>query len=339
MYDISVVIPTYKRPMLLLNCIRKLENQTVSTEKFEVLVVTDGYDEVTHKVINDYRKSSALNLICYSTKEKKGPAAARNLGWQLAKSKVVAFTDDDCLPECDWLEVYVTKVKELMMASDISGSKSEMNEKPIALSGFTKVPIDENPTDFALNTHGLQYADFITANCACTVSALKATGGFDERYGTAWREDSDLEFSFLKNNIPVIKVLEAVVVHPVREAPWGISIKEQKKGLYDALLYKKFPELYRERLSPKIIFDFYFIVLAGLVCLVALLFGWWYIAGMTFLTVLIMISAFFMKRIKETRKSYNHILEMLVTSSVIPFLSVFWRLYGSLKFRVMFFIF
>lgn len=302
-----------------------------------MLVVTDGYDEPTHKAIEEFKKSSAINLVCYSTKEKKGPAAARNLGWQLAKSKLVAFTDDDCLPEPEWLQIYISKAKELMMVTDIPGTNSAMNEKPFALSGFTKVPIDEDPTDFELNTHGLQHADFITANCACTLSALKITGGFDERYGTAWREDSDLEFSFLNHNIPVIKVKEAIVVHPVREAPWGVSIKEQKKGLYDALLFKKYPELYRERLSPKIIFDFYFIVITGFFCFIAILNGWGYITVVTMITVLVMITGFFLKRIKNTRKTSNHIWEMWITSAVIPFLSVFWRIYGAVKFRVLFF--
>ncbi len=335
MPDISVVIPTYRRPTLLLKCISQLEQQSVPKESFEVIVVTDGYDAITVKALEDYKKTTDLNLSYYSTKEKKGPAAARNLGWQAAKSGLIAFTDDDCLPQADWLQVFITKVGEIKVKGS-SDSDTRIYQKPFALSGFTKVPIDNEPTDFALNTHGLQFADFITANCALSVSALKLAGGFDERYGTAWREDSDLEFNLLKHNIHVIKVNEAVVIHPVREAPWGVSIKEQKKGLYDALLFKKYPQLYRERLSPKIIFDFYFIVITDIVCLFALFNGTWYIAAVTFFIVMIMIATFFFKRIRNTRKTTDHILEMLVTSSVIPFLSVYWRIYGALKFKVLF---
>jgi hypothetical protein len=33
----------------------------------------------------------------------------------------------------------------------------------------------------------------------------------------------------------------------------------------------------------------------------------------------------------------RHVLEMALTSALIPPLSVFWRLYGALKFRVLFF--
>jgi len=322
MPEISVVIPTYRRPGLLMICLQHLEFQALEKSRFDVLVVTDGLDEKTKQAIEDFKKSSSLEITCLSTPEKKGPAAARNLGWRSSKSPIIAFTDDDCRPESGWLLSFLSRYGEIAETA--------------VFSGYTLVPIGNNPTDHALNTHGLQHADFITANCACSREALEITGGFDERYGSAWREDSDLEFNFIKHRIPIYKAMEAVVVHPVREAPWGFSIKEQKKGQYDALLYKKYPELYRSRCAPKIIYDFYFIMLCDLVCLFAILSGEWYVAAVTFIAVFVMIAAFFALRIKRTKKTLDHIWEMWVTSMVIPFLSVYWRLYGSVKYRVLF---
>ena len=80
----------------------------------------------------------------------------------------------------------------------------------------------------------------------------------------AWREDSDLEFKLLQKQIPIIHLTEALIVHPVREAPWGISIKEQRKGMYNALLYKKYPELYRKKIQPSPPWNYYIIVLSVL---------------------------------------------------------------------------
>lgn len=332
MPEISVVIPTYRRPELLITCLQHLELQTLNNERFEVLVISDGPDEKTRAAVDTYNRASKLRIIFMSTPEKKGPAAARNMGWRNALSPLIAFTDDDCRPEAGWLQAFINRYM------DFTRSELPLRGKQIELvfSGYTSVPIDSNPTDHALNTHGLQNADFITANCACTLMALETTGGFDERYGTAWREDSDLEFNFINHGIPIIKIMEAVVVHPVREAPWGFSIKEQKKGQYDALLYKKYPQMYRNRLSPAIIFDFYFIMLTDLICLIAIINGWWYIATVTFVVVLIMIAGFFYLRIRRTKKTLSHIWEMWVTSMVIPFLSVYWRIYGAMKYRVLF---
>lgn len=341
MPEISVVIPTYRRPELLITCLQHLELQTLGKELFEVLVVSDGPDEKTRVAVDTYNRASNLRIIYLATTEKKGPAAARNSGWRNALSPLIAFTDDDCKPETGWLQAFVNRFRDFTRVTSLPGIAEDESSKPseiieLVFSGYTAVPIEDKPTDHALNTHGLQNADFITANCACTRNALITAGGFDERYGTAWREDSDLEFNFINHGIPIIKVMEAVVVHPVREAPWGFSIKEQKKGLYDALLYKKYPRLYRNRLSPGIIYDFYFIMLADLICLTAILNGWWYIAAVTFLVVFVMIANFFLLRVKKTKKTPSHIWEMWVTSMVIPFLSVYWRIYGALKYRVLF---
>jgi hypothetical protein len=37
----------------------------------------------------------------------------------------------------------------------------------------------------------------------------------------------------------------AIVVHPVRSTRWGISLTLQRNNIFNALLYKKHPLLYR----------------------------------------------------------------------------------------------
>ena len=41
-------------------------------------------------------------------------------------------------------------------------------------------------------------------------------------------------------------------------------------------------------------------------------------------------------RLRDTRRSPGHVLEMAVTSAVIPPVSLFWRLYGAVRYRVRF---
>ena len=43
---------------------------------------------------------------------------------------------------------------------------------------------------------------------------------------------------------------QAVVVHPVRPAAWGVSLGQQRKSMFNALLYQKHPQLYRCRIQP-----------------------------------------------------------------------------------------
>jgi glycosyltransferase involved in cell wall biosynthesis len=82
--EISVVIPTYRRPVLLMNCLHCLEKQVLEKDRFEVIVVSDGYDAETESVLNDFVLKTPLQLRYLHTPEKKGPASARNMGWMIA---------------------------------------------------------------------------------------------------------------------------------------------------------------------------------------------------------------------------------------------------------------
>ena len=103
---VSVVIPTYKRQKQLHNCLRSLSLQTYPKESFEVIVVNDGDLEESPK--SEPNLFGITNLSIYS-KEHEGPASARNYGVKMAKGELVAFTDDDCIPNEDWIERIVAK--------------------------------------------------------------------------------------------------------------------------------------------------------------------------------------------------------------------------------------
>jgi len=319
---ISVVIPTYNRLSLLTSCLAELNKQSLPASDFEVIVVNDGPDEHIIKSLENLKPNYNFQLILRCTTEKRGPAAARNLGWLMAGAQLVAFTDDDCLPHKDWLKSFLDY---------------HQNHELAAYSGKTVVPLDPNPTDFALNTSKLAEAEFITANCACTKAALFKTGGFDERFAMAWREDSDLEFKLLMANVPIFRNEEAIVVHPVREATWGVSLKEQCKGVCDVLLYKKYPGLYRQKIQRFPIWNYYLIVLLGLMGLAAALSGHARVSKWIISAMLLLIIHFAIKRLQKTSCSGKHVVEMLVTSAMIPFLSVYYRLCGAIRYRKLLF--
>ena len=197
------------------------------------------------------------------------------------------------------------------------------------------MPIPARPTDYERNESGLATAEFVTANCLVRRSALEAVGGFDERFRAAWREDSDLQFNLLERGLKVLKVPEAVVVHPIRPARWGVSLRQQRKCLYDALLFKRHPALYRRRI-PGPPWDYYGIVLAVLVAAGSLIAGAAWPALTAGLVWLVLTGRFLARRLRGTSRRPAHMAEMAVTSVVIPFLSVFWRLRGAVRFRVWF---
>lgn len=318
---LSVIIPTYRRPQLLLKCLERLCQQNFLAADFEITVVTDGPDELTAQAVKALAiQHPEIILQCISPTKKGGPAAARNVGWKVAKGELILFTDDDTLPDENWLAGYY--------AAYTKGDKKEM-----AFTGKTVVPVSAQPTDFEKNTAGLETAEFITANCACTKPALEKVGGFDEHFTMAWREDSDLHFKFIYHNIPIQKVEAAIVVHPVRQAPWGVSIREQKKGMFNALLYKKHPKLYAEKIGARPLWNYYAMIGLILFLFFFLIARLWLPALIAFVLWGVLVVQFTQKRLKGARKSWSHIGEMLYTSAIIPFHSIYWTLYGSVRFK------
>ena len=193
--------------------------------------------------------------------------------------------------------------------------------------GRIVMPIPEEPTDYERNESGLERAEFVTANCFVRRSALERVGGFDETFRLPWREDSDLQFRLLQAGFSIARAPQALVVHPVRPAPWGVSLKQQRKVMFDALLFRKHPHLYRERIRRAPRWDYYAVVAS----LAFSLFSPWWLLVWAILT-----ARFCLHRLRGTSKAPRHIAEMVVTSILIPPLSVFWRVVGALKFRVAF---
>jgi GT2 family glycosyltransferase len=318
---ISVVIPTYCRPLLLMECLKMLARQKFNREDFEVIVVSDGPDLITKQTVVSWKHTGLLDIEYIPLERKRGPAAARNMGWRMAAGTLIAFTDDDCLPDPLWLQTIW---------------EAYQGEEMIAYSGRIIVPLPLRPTDYEWNIAQLEKARFVTANCVCTRKALGSIDGFDERFELAWREDSDLEFRLLQQGIPIQQLPEAIVVHPVREAGWGVSLREQKKSMFNALLYKKFPRLYRSYIRQQPNWSFYVMILCCGVFLAALLLE----AGTLALTALgiwaLLLGAFIWKRLAHTSHEWPHVTEIVLTSVLIPFLSVYWNLYGAVRYKVLY---
>lgn len=319
---ISVVIPTYKRPLLLMRCINALLHQDYSTSNFEIIVISDGEDDATREVIDSAGFKRFPVIRYYELPRRSGPAAARNLGWVLAQAELVAFTDDDCIPAPTWLAA-------------LWSAYVHAEAVDVAFAGSTEVPIMHNiPTYYERHIYERASGEFIAANCAATRSALQRVNGFDERFRMAWREDSDLQFRFILQQIPIIKVAGALVRHPVRKVPWGVSLTDERKRMFNALLYKKHPDLYREKIETDTPWDHFSIVFFLLV----LFAGFVMAHPVTIFTGLagwLVLSLWFAaRRLRSTSHSWDHISEMMFTSAVLPVISIFWKLYGSLKFRV-----
>ena len=321
--DVSVVVPTFNRPDFLDRCLSALVAQSIGPSSYEIIIADDAASEATRGQVEEWRNrcSSAGPAITYlPVHASHGPAAARNAGWRQARGPVIAFTDDDCIPDQGWLAAGVRAFRE----------------GATGVSGRIVMPLPEDPTDYERNAAGLATSEFVTANCFYRRSALEAVGGFDERFAMAWREDADLWLTFIGRGEPLVAAEDAVVVHPLRPAPWGVSLSQQRKSQYNALLYKKHPVLYRQRVQPGPPRDYYAIVASIAGFLLGVLLRRPRVAVASAVLWARLTVDFIARRLHGTSRRPGHVAEMVVTSAVIPPLAVFWRLRGAIAYRVRF---
>jgi GT2 family glycosyltransferase len=318
--DVSIVVPTHERPELLERCLGTLVAQDIGADRYEIIVVDDAASAATGRQVRAWKQTFSSPTIRYlATSGHRGPASARNLGWHAASGSAIAFIDDDCMAQSAWLREGLRALEE----AD-------------AVTGRVIVPLGPEPTDYERDAAGLENGEFVTANCFLRRSALEKIGGFDEMFTEAYREDSDLHFRLIEAGATIARAPEAKVIHPVRPAPWGVSLRQQRKSQFNALLYRKHPRLYRQRIQSLPPWIYYRSLALMVVGALATLRGRKTLAVAATALWLLSIAGFCVRRLEGTSKNPAHVTEMAVTSALIPLMSIYWRLRGAIRYRVIF---
>lgn len=220
---ISVVIPTYERPVLLARCLDRLapDAQTLDPARYEVIVSDDSRSDVTEHLVH-----TKYPWVRWTAGPRRGPASNRNAGARCAVAPWLAFLDDDCIPDPGWLSGFLPAI-----AAQVAIAPG----KVVCREPWTS-PRDHAP----INDAGryIWSCNFLVSHAAFT-----ALGGFDERFPYAHFEDLDLQMR--ARAVPLAEQFapDAVVDHPPRRNPFGA---EMARTHYAAVLYG---ELHHEPLA------------------------------------------------------------------------------------------
>ncbi|WP_054971478.1 glycosyltransferase family 2 protein [Alicyclobacillus ferrooxydans] len=97
---VSVVIPSYQRPDMLIRCLKAIDAQQRLPDT--VIVVCRATDAESIQRVHTWRTEtsvvSRLELV-----SEPGQIAALRVGLAAVKSEIVVFTDDDTIPTPDWM--------------------------------------------------------------------------------------------------------------------------------------------------------------------------------------------------------------------------------------------
>jgi hypothetical protein len=103
--EIAVVVPSHDRPLRLRWLLNALEEQTLPTDRWEVIVSHDSAGPETEQLLSEHPLAQAGVLRHVTLAPGTAlPGRNRNAAWRLTSAPLIAFTDDDCRPPADWLE-------------------------------------------------------------------------------------------------------------------------------------------------------------------------------------------------------------------------------------------
>lgn len=181
---VSVVVPTYSRPHQIAGCVQALRELNYPADRLEIVVVDDG----SPVPVDLGRQEDGGPRVRLIRQDNAGPARARNQGADAASGEIIAFTDDDCRPDPDWLRHLVSVVAREPEA--LAGGHT-VN----ALSGNVLAEASQSLVDFLYasfpSTRALR-PFFTSNNIAVSAAAFRRLGGFDETFRYSAGEDRDL---------------------------------------------------------------------------------------------------------------------------------------------------
>ena len=172
----TIVIPTYNRPLQLLECLNSLAALDYPLDRYQVIVVDDQSDQSPESLVADFCKRMEVTLL---VQPHRGPAVARNAGAALSTGEYVVFIDDDCVAASDWLCCLATS---FAVKSDY------------ALGGLVVNRLTQNPysaasqaiVDFVCGYfQGSERSFFTSNNLAVPAKLFREIGGFDEQIALA----------------------------------------------------------------------------------------------------------------------------------------------------------
>ena len=218
--DLTVCICTHNRPRYVRDCLDGLRRQTVSRDRFAVLLVDSASAPSSAAELQRLAVANDARLIRL---DDPGVSLARNAGAWAARTQFIAYIDDDAIPTGDWIESILNAIVQPGRPPALIGGRILPKwEAPLpgwwppSLRGVLSIIEHEGRGEYrtAAVPEGLEpYA----ANMVVHVLSLLAAGGFGGaigRYGNSLLSDEEVQLAWaLQDAGYSVRYESRIVVH------------------------------------------------------------------------------------------------------------------------------
>jgi GT2 family glycosyltransferase len=226
---ISVVVCTYNGRKTIGELFSSLDG--LDYPNFELIVVSDGSSDGCVALAYGY----GMRVIAGPN---RGLSAARNAGMKAATGEIVAYIDDDAVPDPHWLQ-YLAYVFATTSHAAVGGPNiAPPGDGPIA-ECVANAP--GNPTHVLISD--LEAEHIPGCNMAYRRNCLESVGGFDTQFRIAG-DDVDVCWKLLKGGWTLGFSAGAMVWHHRRNSVRAYWRQQRNYGVAEAMLERKWPEKY-----------------------------------------------------------------------------------------------
>ena len=198
---------------------------------FEVIVVDDGSTDDSAAIA----ESHGFRVI---STENRGLSSARNTALDAATGEIVAYIDDDAMPDAHWLTYLVDTFTRTDFVA-VGGPNLPVPGDGAVADAVAAAP--GNPIHVLLTDREAEHIP--GCNAAFRADALRDSGGFDPRFRTAG-DDVDICWRLQDRGWRIGYSPAAVVWHHRRKTLGGYLRQQRGYGRAEAMLERKWPLRY-----------------------------------------------------------------------------------------------
>ncbi|MBX3061140.1 MAG: glycosyltransferase [Anaerolineae bacterium] len=220
---VSVIIPVYNDYDRLLLCLRCLQNQSYPRESYEIIVVDNGST-------NPLKSHLLPEDIILLEEPQIGSYAARNKGLSIARGEIIAFTDSDCQPAPDWIEMGAKWLLSIPNCGLVGGRIKVFPQNPekVTMSEFY-----ECRTAFPQAKYVHQDHFSVGANTFTFRHVIDRVGNFSQDLKSGG--DAEWGNRVYTHGYELLYAEDVIVFHPARRSLRELWAKEVRRagGFYD----------------------------------------------------------------------------------------------------------